>query len=181
MPEDFSGFPVFPRAYFTTVNELYPATCSLAAAHASVSRPVLAMRASAPVIPAERTCRSGMSGMLELSVHVNDQFMYNQRSDGLIIATPTGSTAYAMSVGGPILHPSVEAIVLAPIAPHALSNRPIVLPHDAHIVIKLAGGKDVSVNFTLLRNSLTINILHLHNLRLSYITSDNYPYVSLIP
>ena len=91
--------------------------------------------------------RSGMSGMLELSVHVNDQFMYNQRSDGLIIATPTGSTAYAMSVGGPILHPSVEAIVLAPIAPHALSNRPIVLPHDAHIVIKLAGGKDVSVNF----------------------------------
>ena len=91
--------------------------------------------------------RSGISGMLELTVHVNNQFMYNQRSDGLIVATPTGSTAYSMSAGGPILHPSVPGVVLAPIAPHALSNRPIVLPNDATIVIELIGGKDVSVNF----------------------------------
>jgi NAD+ kinase len=91
--------------------------------------------------------RSGISGMLELTVHVNDQFMYNQRSDGLIVATPTGSTAYAMSAGGPILHPSVAGVVLAPIAPHSLSNRPIVLSNDSTIFIELIGGKDVSVNF----------------------------------
>ena len=91
--------------------------------------------------------RSGMSGMVELTVNVNNQFMYNQRCDGLIVATPTGSTAYAMSVGGPILHPSVAGMVLAPIAPHALSNRPIVLPDTATITIELAGGKDVTVNF----------------------------------
>ncbi len=91
--------------------------------------------------------RSGVSGMLELTVHVNEQFMYNQRSDGLIVATPTGSTAYAMAAGGPILHPSVAGVVLAPIAPHSLSNRPIVLSSDSHISIELIGGKDVSVNF----------------------------------
>jgi len=91
--------------------------------------------------------RSGFSGMLELTVHVNDQFMYDQRSDGLIVATPTGSTAYSMSAGGPILHPSVAGVVLAPIAPHSLSNRPIVLPNDSAIFIELISGKDVSVNF----------------------------------
>ncbi len=91
--------------------------------------------------------RSGMSGMLELTVRVNGQFMYNQRSDGLIVATPTGSTAYAMSAGGPILHPSVAGMVLAPIAPHALSNRPIVLPSNSLIEVELMGGKDVSANF----------------------------------
>jgi NAD+ kinase len=91
--------------------------------------------------------RSGVSGMLELTVHVNEQFMYNQRSDGLIVATPTGSTAYAMAAGGPILHPSVAGVVLAPIAPHSLSNRPIVLSSDSTIFIELIGGKDVSVNF----------------------------------
>ncbi len=91
--------------------------------------------------------RSGVSGMLELTVHVNEQFMYNQRSDGLIVATPTGSTAYAMAAGGPILHPSAAGVVLAPIAPHSLSNRPIVLSSDSTIFIELIGGKDVSVNF----------------------------------
>ena len=67
--------------------------------------------------------RSGISGMVELSVRVNGSFMYNQRSDGLIVSTPTGSTAYALSAGGPILHPRVAGILLAPIAPHSLSNR----------------------------------------------------------
>jgi len=91
--------------------------------------------------------RSSISGMVELTVSVNGSFMYNQRSDGLIVSTPTGSTAYSLSAGGPILHPRVFGIVLAPIAPHALSNRPIVLPGDAEIAIEVAGGKDVSVNF----------------------------------
>ncbi|HEX8884099.1 MAG TPA: NAD(+)/NADH kinase, partial [Noviherbaspirillum sp.] len=72
--------------------------------------------------------RGAGSGMVELRVTVDGHFMYNQRSDGLIASTPTGSTAYALSAGGPLLHPSLNGIVLVPIAPHALSNRPIVVP-----------------------------------------------------
>jgi len=91
--------------------------------------------------------RSSRSGMVELAVEVNGSFMYNQRSDGLIVATPTGSTAYSLSAGGPILHPRLAGIVLAPVSPHALSNRPIVLPDDALISIEIAGGRDVTVHF----------------------------------
>jgi len=91
--------------------------------------------------------RSGISGMVELAVHVNGSFMYNQRSDGLIVSTPTGSTAYALSAGGPILHPHVAGILLAPIAPHSLSNRPIVLPQDSVTVIEVVNGLGVIVNF----------------------------------
>jgi NAD+ kinase len=91
--------------------------------------------------------RSGISGMVELAVKVNDSFMYNQRSDGLIVSTPTGSTAYALSAGGPILHPRVAGILLVPIAPHALSNRPIVLPQDAKTSIEVISGREVIVNF----------------------------------
>jgi len=91
--------------------------------------------------------RSGISGMVELAVSVNGSFMYNQRSDGLIVSTPTGSTAYALSAGGPILHPRVAGILLAPIAPHSLSNRPIVLPEDVMISIKVVDGHEVIVNF----------------------------------
>jgi NAD+ kinase len=85
--------------------------------------------------------------MVELKVHVNQSFMYNQRSDGLIVSTPTGSTAYALSAGGPILHPRVPGIVLVPIAPHALSNRPIVLAQESIIAIEVVGGREVIVNF----------------------------------
>jgi NAD+ kinase len=91
--------------------------------------------------------RSGISGMVELAVHVNGSFMYNQRSDGLIVSTPTGSTAYALSAGGPILHPRVAGILLAPIAPHSLSNRPIVLPEDSVTIIEVVDGREVIVNF----------------------------------
>jgi NAD+ kinase len=91
--------------------------------------------------------RSGISGMVELAVNVNGSFMYNQRSDGLIVSTPTGSTAYALSAGGPILHPRVAGILLAPIAPHSLSNRPIVLPEDSVTVIEVVDGREVIVNF----------------------------------
>jgi NAD+ kinase len=91
--------------------------------------------------------RSGISGMVELAVRVNGSFMYNQRSDGLIVSTPTGSTAYALSAGGPILHPRVAGILLAPIAPHSLSNRPIVLPQDIVVTIEVVDGREVIVNF----------------------------------
>ena len=91
--------------------------------------------------------RGAGAGMVELKVTVDGHFMYNQRSDGLIISTPTGSTAYALSAGGPLLHPSLSGIVLVPIAPHALSNRPIVVPDSSEIVIEIVSGRDVSVNF----------------------------------
>jgi NAD+ kinase len=91
--------------------------------------------------------RGATSGMAELQVEVDGRFMYNQRSDGLIVATPTGSTAYSLSAGGPLLHPSLAGLVLVPIAPHALSNRPIVVPDSSNIVIEIKGGRDISVNF----------------------------------
>ncbi|MDO8178242.1 MAG: NAD kinase [Undibacterium sp.] len=91
--------------------------------------------------------RGAGSGMVELSVNVDNHFMYNQRSDGLIVSTPTGSTAYALSAGGPLLHPNLSGIVMVPIAPHALSNRPIVLPDSSEICIEIVAGRDISVNF----------------------------------
>ncbi|MEH6434910.1 NAD kinase [Massilia sp. DD77] len=87
------------------------------------------------------------AGMVELKLTVDGEFMYNQRSDGLIVSTPTGSTAYSLSAGGPLLHPSLQGIVLVPIAPHALSNRPIVVPDTSEIVVELVSGRDISVNF----------------------------------
>jgi NAD+ kinase len=91
--------------------------------------------------------RGAGAGMAELTVDVDNHFMYNQRSDGLIISTPTGSTAYALSAGGPLLHPTLGGIVLVPIAPHALSNRPIVLPDSSEIQIEIKRGRDITVNF----------------------------------
>jgi NAD+ kinase len=91
--------------------------------------------------------RGAGAGMVELCVTVDDHFMYNQRSDGLIISTPTGSTAYALSAGGPILHPSLAGMVFVPIAPHALSNRPIVVPDTSKVVVEISAARDASVNF----------------------------------
>jgi NAD+ kinase len=85
--------------------------------------------------------------MVELRVEVDGHFVANQRADGLIIATPTGSTAYALSAGGPMLHPSIPGWVLVPIAPHTLSNRPIVLANTMEIAIELVSGRDASANF----------------------------------
>jgi NAD+ kinase len=75
--------------------------------------------------------------MIEFQTYVDDQLVNDQRSDGLIVSTPTGSTAYALSGGGPLLHPSLNAIVMVPICPHTLSNRPIVVDGDSMIEIRL--------------------------------------------
>ena len=93
--------------------------------------------------------RSGLGGMIELHVAVDGQYMYNQRADGLIVATPTGSTAYALSASGPILHPALRGLVLVPVSPQALSNRPIVIPDACEIEITLnraPGGRDSSAS-----------------------------------
>ena len=91
--------------------------------------------------------RGATTGMVEMRVEVDGHFVANQRADGLIIATPTGSTAYALSAGGPLMHPSLPAWVMVPIAPHTLSNRPIVLPDTGEVVIDLVAGRDASANF----------------------------------
>lgn len=91
--------------------------------------------------------RGATSGMVELRVQVDGRFVANQRADGLIVASPTGSSAYALSAGGPLLHPSNHGWVLVPIAPHTLSNRPIVLPDSVEISIELVSGRDASANF----------------------------------
>jgi len=89
--------------------------------------------------------RSSRAGMIELQVHVDGVYMYSQRADGLIVATPTGSTAYALSANGPILHPRLAGLVLVPVAPQALSNRPIALPDDARIAIRVVEGREPRV------------------------------------
>jgi NAD+ kinase len=76
--------------------------------------------------------------LIEFEMHINGQFVYSQRSDGLIIATPTGSTAYALSAGGPIIAPHLNAMVLVPKLPHTLTSRPVVIDADSQIEIRLA-------------------------------------------
>lgn len=91
--------------------------------------------------------RGSTSGMVELRIEVNGHFVANQRADGLIISTPTGSTAYSLSAGGPLLHPDIHGWVIVPIAPHTLSNRPIVLANTCEVAIEVVSGRDASANF----------------------------------
>jgi NAD+ kinase len=86
-------------------------------------------------------------GMVEFTVRVDGVTMCNQRADGVILATPTGSTAYALSASGPILHPSLRGLVLVPVAPHTLSNRPIALPDGVVVEIELTDVRDASAHF----------------------------------
>jgi NAD+ kinase len=95
--------------------------------------------------------RGATAGMVELRVDIGEEFVANMRADGLIVASPTGSTAYALSAGGPILHPRIGGWLLVPIASHTLSNRPIVLPDDAEIRITVVAGRDASANFDMQR------------------------------
>lgn len=83
--------------------------------------------------------------IIQFEVYVGDCLLDSMRADGVVFATPTGSTAYAMSAGGPIIHPRVNAIVVVPIAPFKLSSRPWVIPSDSEITIKLAAPKKEAV------------------------------------
>ena len=88
-----------------------------------------------------------VGGMVEVVISVNGQQMSSQSADGIICSTPTGSTAYALASGGPILDPSLEGVCLVPVAPHTLSNRPIVLPRNVSIDIELTDARDAVAYF----------------------------------
>jgi NAD+ kinase len=91
--------------------------------------------------------RNNTSSMIEFEVRIDGEYLYNQRADGLIVSTPTGSTAYAMSAGGPIIHPGLDVIGLVPICPHTLSNRPIVVKGTSELEILVHRTGDLQVRF----------------------------------
>jgi len=80
--------------------------------------------------------QGALSRIIELSVSVDDEFMMRVKADGLIIASPTGTTAYNLSAGGPIVHPHVDGLAITPIAPHTLTNRPVIVPGSSHIQVQ---------------------------------------------
>ena len=86
--------------------------------------------------------KSALARIIEIEAYLNDQFVNSFRADGLIVSTPTGSTAYNLSAGGPVIFPSMNAVVITPICPFTLSNRPIVVPDDATIELRLMTDKE---------------------------------------
>ncbi|GAB3265421.1 diacylglycerol kinase catalytic domain-containing protein [Chitinimonas naiadis] len=91
--------------------------------------------------------RGSLGSMIEFEIFIDDQFVYSQRSDGLIVSTPTGSTAYALASGGPILHPTVPAIALVPICPQTMTARPIAVNDASTVEFMLTRGSEVKVHF----------------------------------
>ena len=91
--------------------------------------------------------KGDLGRMIEFTVRVNGEFVYTQRSDGMIVTTPTGSTAYSLSANGPILHPAMEAIALVPLCPHALTARPVALPADVKVEIALLEPHEARVHY----------------------------------
>ncbi len=91
--------------------------------------------------------KGAIGRMIEFELFINGEFIFNLRSDGLIVSTPTGSTAYSLSSGGPILHPTLTGIALVPLCPHALTNRPIIVDDKADIELRIITADDPRVHF----------------------------------
>ena len=124
--------------------------------------------------------RGNGRGMIEFEVHIDGEYVYSLRADGLIVATPTGSTAYALSCGGPILHPRLDLIALVPVSPHTLSNRPIVVGPEAtvEILMNRAEGarihSDSHSHFNLNKSDKVVIRRSPHTARLLHSSSHSY-------
>jgi len=94
------------------------------------------------------THKWNVARMIELETYINERFVHRTRSDGLIVATPTGTTAYALSAGGPIIYPTLNAVTIVPICPHTMSNRPIVVNGDSQIEIIIVDSSSNDVRVT---------------------------------
>jgi NAD+ kinase len=90
--------------------------------------------------------RGALGSMIECAVAIDGRFAYAMRADGIIVATPTGSTAYALSAGGPILSPQLAAFLLVPVAPHALTHRPLAIADECRIAITVLQGRDAGIH-----------------------------------
>jgi NAD+ kinase len=92
--------------------------------------------------------KGAVARMIDLDLHIDGGYVCSYKADGLIVSTPTGSTAYSLAAGGPIIYPVVEAFVITPICPHTLTNRPLVIPNSAHVEVDFRAD-DESVYLTL--------------------------------
>lgn len=158
------GVPILPvnlgsLGFLTsfTVNELYPALEDTLAGRFSISERVMldaALQRAGKVIARESVLneavinKGALARMIEMELRIDGGFVCRYRVDGLIVATPTGSTAYSLSAGGPIVHPAVESILITPICPHTLSDRPLVVRDTSLVEATLLGDTD-SVYLTL--------------------------------
>jgi len=140
-----------------TLEELHPALDDTLEGRFSLSERVMIsveLERATKVIETQRVLndvvinKGALARMIELELHIDGAFVCRYRSDGLIVASPTGSTAYSLSAGGPIVHPAVESFVITPICPHTLSDRPLVIRDSSSIVMKLSGNTE-SVFLTL--------------------------------
>ena len=140
-----------------TLDELYPALEETLAGHSSISQRVMLqaelVRGGA-VIESQRALndvvihKGALARMIQLELSINSDFVCRYRADGLIVSSPTGSTAYSLSAGGPIVHPAVEAFIITPICPHMLTDRPVVVRDYCQLEVKMNGDAE-SVYLTL--------------------------------
>jgi len=123
-----------------------------------------------------------MSRMMEFALRIDGEFVYSQRSDGLIISSPTGSTAYALSAGGPIMHPQLDAIVVVPMFPHTLTSRPLVVPGASKLEVVIGETTspnpqfscDSQVDVSVRRGDVVSIAKYPHSLRLLYPTEHSF-------
>ena len=158
------GIPILPinmgsLGFLTsfTLQELHPAIDDTLEGRFSLSERIMLsveLERAGKVIETQRVLnevvinKGALARMIELELYVDSGFVCRYRADGLIVATPTGSTAYSLSAGGPIVHPSVESFVITPICPHTLSDRPLVIRDSSSVEMKLSGNTE-SVFLTL--------------------------------